>query len=111
MTGSLADLLPVSGLEPDGLIVTTAGLYVRLIECERVPNAVTADPITLGVIERAYANVCRAVPDHQGIVVYAQTDPVPLKEALQDDLELTQAAADADRASGHHALAGSRERL
>ena len=65
MTGSLADLLPVSVLEPDGLIVTTAGRYVRLIECERVPNTVTADPVTLAAIERAYANVCRAIPDHQ----------------------------------------------
>src|SRR6185437_11870344 len=92
MTASLADLLPLSVLEPDGLIVTTNGRYVRMIECERVPNALTADPVTLGVIERAYANVCRAIPDHQGIVVYAQTDPVPLKEALEVDLELTQAA-------------------
>ena len=93
MTGSLAELLPVSVLEPDGLIVTTAGRYVRLIECERVPNAVTADPVTLAAIERAYANVCRAIPDHQQIVVYAQTDPVPLKEALEGDVELARAAS------------------
>ena len=98
-------------LEPDGLIVTTSGRYVRLIECERVPNAVTADPVTLGAIERAYANVCRTIPDHQGIVVYAQTDPVPLREALEGDLELTQAAANADRAAGRHALADARGRL
>src|SRR5437588_8905800 len=111
MTASLAGLLPLSVLEPDGLIVTTRGRYVRMIECERVPNALTADPVTLGSIERAYANVCRAIPDHQGIVVYAQTDPVPLKEALETDLELTEAAANADRATGHHALAESRERL
>jgi adenylylsulfate kinase-like enzyme len=111
MTASLAGLLPLSVLEPDGLIVTTAGRYVRMIECERVPNALTADPVTLGAIERAYANVCRTIPDYQGIVVYAQTDPVPLKEALEADLELTEVAADADRARGHHALACSRERL
>jgi hypothetical protein len=111
MTGSLADLLPISVLEEDGLIVTTSGRYVRVIECERVPNVVTADPVALGTIERAYANVCRAIPDHQGIVVYAQTDPVPMKEALAGDLELVVAAADADRASGHDALAESREQL
>ena len=111
MTGSLADVVPISVLEPDGLIVTTSGRYVRLIECERVPNAVTADPVTLSAIERAYANVCRTIPDHQGIVVYAQTDPVPLREALEGDLELTRAAANADRAAGHHALADARGRL
>ena len=111
MTASLAGLLPISLLEPDGLIVTTDGRYVRMIECERVPNALTADPVTLSSIERAFANVCRTIPDHQGIVVYAQTDPVPLKEALEADLALIEAAADADRACGHHALAESRERL
>ncbi len=111
MTGSLAQLLPVSLVEPDGLIVTTAGAYVRLIECERVPNTVTADPTTLATIERAYANVCRTIPDHQGIVVYAQTDPVPMKEALAGDFELAQAAAAADRAGGHDELAVARELL
>src|SRR6516162_4859960 len=111
MTASLAGLLPISVLEEDGLIVTTTGRYVRLIECERVPNALTADPVTLGTIERAYANVCRTIPDHQGIAVYAQTDPVPLKEALEGDLELTRSAAAADRAAGHHALADSRALL
>ena len=55
--------------------------------------------------------MCRTIPDHQGIVVYAQTDPVPIKEALDGDLELTEAAADADRAAGHHELADARERL
>ena len=41
---SLGDLLPVALVEPDGLIVTTDGKYVRLIECEQVPNTITADP-------------------------------------------------------------------
>ena len=57
MSGSLAQLLPVSLVERDGLIVTTTGAYVRLIECERVPNTVTADPTTLATIERAYERV------------------------------------------------------
>lgn len=111
MTGSLADLLPVSVIEPDGLVVTTSGRYVRLIECERVPNAVTADPVTLSSIERAYTNVCRSIPDHQGLVVYAQTDPVPMNEALSNDVELARAAASADRATGRDALAEARLRL
>ena len=111
MTGSIADLLPLSLIEPDGLAVTTSGRYVRLIECERVPNTITADPGTLARIERAYANLCRAIPDQQGIVVYAQTDPIPLHEALAGDLELAQAAAAADRAAGHHELAEARELL
>jgi len=111
LTGSLGQLLPVSLVEPDGLVVTTCGHYVRLIECERVPNAVTADPGALGAIERAYANVCRTIPDHQGIVVYAQTDPVPMDEALEVDRELSAAAAAADRAAGRDDLGTAREFL
>ena len=42
-TGSLADVLPVALVEPDGLIITTDGRYVRLLECDRVPNTITAD--------------------------------------------------------------------
>ena len=46
--GSLGSVLPISLVEPDGLIVTTDGRYVRLIECDRVPNTITADPSELG---------------------------------------------------------------
>jgi hypothetical protein len=111
MTGSLGQLLPITLVEPDGLIVTTSGRYVRLIECERVPNTVSADPSALASIERAFANVCRSIPDHQGIVVYAQTDPVPMDEALEVDRELSESAAAADRARGHEELATAREWL
>jgi hypothetical protein len=111
VTGSLGQLLPVALVEPDGLIVTICGRYVRLIECERVPNTVSADPSALASIERAYANVCRSIPDRQGIVVYAQTDPVPMDEALEVDRQLSESAAAADRARGHEDLATAREWL
>ena len=73
-------------VEPDGLIVTTAGQYVRLIECQRVPNTITADG-PLAMIERAFRELCRAIPDRQSLVVYAQTDPIPIDEALAEDRE------------------------
>ena len=52
-TGSLGRLLPIDVVEPDGLIVTSDGRYVRLIECERMPNAITADDGAQARIERA----------------------------------------------------------
>ena len=59
--GSLGSVLPIALVEPDGLIVTTDGRYVRVIECDRVPNTITADPSELGRIEE----LLRApVPDH-----------------------------------------------
>ena len=81
MTGSLADVCPDLAARARRSDRHHRRRYVRLIECERVPNAVTADPATLATIERAYANVCRTIPDHQGIVVYAQTDPFPMRGA------------------------------
>ena len=84
-TGSLGPLLPVDVVEPDGLIVTSDGRYVRLIECERMPNAITADDSAQTRIERAFAEICRGIPDRQALAIYAQTDPIPVGEALAED--------------------------
>ena len=55
--GSLGELVPVSLVEPDGLIVTTDGRYVRVIECDRVPNTITADAAGLQFLVRFLTNV------------------------------------------------------
>ena len=110
-TGSLGELLPVSLVEPDGLIVTTEGSYVRLIECEQVPNTITADSGTLERIEAAFAHLCRLIPDRQSLVIYAQTDPVPIREALASDRQATAIAARQDRLEARRELARVRERL
>lgn len=107
-TGSLGELLPIAAVEPDGLMVTTDGRYVRLIECERVPNPITADAGRLGVIERAFRELCRAVPDRQSIVVYAQTDPIPIDEALAEDRARVSHACEQDAAAGNDELATAR---
>jgi hypothetical protein len=109
--GSLADVLPVSLVEPDGLIVTTDGRYVRLIQCDRPPNTITADPSELARVEHAFAALCRIIPDRQTLTIYAQTDPVPIDEALAGDHAATRTAAAQDRADGNHDLARARERL
>ena len=108
---SLGDLLPVAVVEPDGLIVTSDGRYVRLIECEQVPNAITADPTALTQIEGAFAHLCRLIPDRQSLVIYAQTDPVPIDEALASDRQATAISAEQDRLDDHLELAQARERL
>ena len=109
--GSLGSVLPVSLVEPDGLIVTTDGRYVRVIECDRVPNTITADPSELRRIEDCFAHLCRIIPDRQGLVVLAQTDPVPIADALAADVRATEIAADRDRLAGQPALAAARVRL
>ena len=80
--GSLAEVLPIALVEPDGLIITTDGRYVRLLECDRVPNTITADPADLARIGEAFAQLCRIIPDRQSLMVLAQTDPVAIDDAL-----------------------------
>ena len=98
--GSLGSVLPVALAEPDGLIVTTDGRYVRVIECDRVPNTITADPSELGRIEDCFAHLCRIIPDRQGLTILAQTDPVPIDDALAADVRAAKIAAARDQLAG-----------
>jgi hypothetical protein len=109
--GSLAELLPVAAVEPDGLIVTTDGCYVRVLECDRVPNTITADPGRVARVEQAFAQLCRTIPDRQSLQILAQTDPVPIEDALAADRAATETASAQDRADGHGDLARARRRL
>jgi hypothetical protein len=110
-TGSLAGQLPLSVLEPDGLMVTTENRYVRLIQCDQVPNTITADPGALSRIKDAYQALCRIIPDGQSIIIYAQTDPVPIEDALAGDEHATRVAAGQDVRDGHPELARARSWL
>ena len=105
--GSLAAELPIAIVEPDGLIVTTDGRYVRLIQCDRVPNAITADASQLARITDAFAALCRIIPDRQSLTIYAQTDPVPIEDALAADEHATRIAARYDREGGHDVPGGA----
>jgi hypothetical protein len=109
--GSLGEVLPVALVEPDGLIVTTDGRYVRVIECDRVPNTITADPADLARISDAFTHLCRIIPDRQSLMILAQTDPVAIDDALDPDANATRTAAEQDRRGDNHRLAEARELL
>ena len=109
--GSLGSVLPVSLVEPDGLIITTDGRYVRLLELDRVPNPISADDAQLKLLERAYRELCRAIPDRQTLSIYSQTDRIIRDEALAEDRDRVEAACEHDAANGHHDLADARRRL
>ena len=65
--GAIGDLIDIAAVEPDGLIVTRDGMYVRVIDCEFVPNPITADPSQIASIEDGWASLFAAIPDHQGL--------------------------------------------
>jgi hypothetical protein len=92
---ALADLIDIAALEPDGLIVTRDGTYVRVIDCEFVPNPITADPGEIAAIEDGWASVFAAIPDHQALALYAQIDPIPIDDAMaEDEARVARAIAD-----------------
>src|ERR1039458_3969760 len=109
--GSLARLVPIVNVEPDGLIITEQGSYQRIIECQRLPNALTADESRQHAITRALTEICRLIPDHSSLSITAQTDPIPLDEALALDRESVAAAQQHDRGRGNDELAAVRGRL
>jgi hypothetical protein len=110
-SGSLGEVLPIAAVERDGLMITVDGRYVRLVECQRVPNTITADEGRLAQLERAFRELARTIPDRQPLVIYAQTDPIPIDEALAEDRRRVRIAAEEDLAAGHADLAATRRRF
>jgi len=110
-TRTVGELVDIAALEPDGLVVTTAGAYVRVIECQHVPNVVSADPTILAQVEAGWAELCAAIPDLQSLSFYAQTDPIGVTDAMLEDRQRVDMAIADDRAHGRSALARSRRRF
>ncbi len=110
-TGSIAELIDIHALEPDGLIVTGTGEYVRVIDAAFVPNPITADQSAVEAIEAGWAAVFAAIPDHQGLSLYAQTDPIPIEDAMQEDRDRVERAITDDLTAGRQELARTRRRF
>jgi hypothetical protein len=107
----LCALLPLAAVEPDGLVVTTDGRYVRAIECMRVPNPVTAGPDALERITAGWSRLCGHIPDGQGLSAIVQTDPLPITDALASDRAKAEIAVADDVDAGRPDLAVMRRRL
>jgi hypothetical protein len=112
-TASIGELIDIHALEPDGLIVTGDGTYVRVIDCDFVPNPITADPGQIRAIEEGWAAVFAAIPDHQGLSLYAQVDPIAIDDAMRADTERVGRAITDDLAADppRTDLARTRRRL
>ena len=82
-----------------------------MIECQRVPNVVSADEHLIAAIEDAWGELCASIPDLQGLSFYAQTDPIGVAEAMLQDHERVELAIVDDLAHGREDLARSRRRF
>ncbi|MQA75691.1 MAG: hypothetical protein GEU88_15350 [Solirubrobacterales bacterium] len=91
--GSLAEVIPVAAVEPDGLIVRTDGTYVRLLRCPQV-----LQPFRGGVEHRdrlraRLAQLAARIPDRQSLQVVVEASLLDPELALARDWEEIEAAA------------------
>lgn len=107
----IADLFDVQAIEQDGLFINSAGEYVRVIECQFVPNVISADESTIRRIEAGWQELCASIPDHHRLSFYAQVDPIPIDDALEQDRDRVEAAIVDDLNRGDPEFARTRRRF
>jgi hypothetical protein len=91
---SLGEVVPVAAVEPDGLVVTSAGTYVRLLELARA-----IQPLGGGLARRAWigerlGGLAAALPAGQRLQVLVEAEPLDPDRVLADDWREISAAAD-----------------
>ena len=91
---TLARVLPLAAIEPDGLAITSDGTYVRVIECEHVLQPWRGDlDHRLRLRERLKQLITR-IPDRQALQLIVEAEPLEPRRALtQDWLEIRAAMA------------------
>lgn len=107
----IAELWDVQAIEPDGLFINSRGTYMRVIECQHVPNIISAQDSVIARIRDGWAELCTAIPNNQTLSFYAQQDPIAIGEALEMDEQRVDDAIADDVAAGHPDLGTARRRL
>jgi hypothetical protein len=108
---TLADVVPLAATEPDGLMVTTDGTYVRLLECADVLQPQAGGPAHREQIRRRLAALAARIPAGQGAQVIVEAEPLDADTALESDRRQTDAAVAAAHRRGEAELAGALRRL
>lgn len=108
---SLDRLLAVSDVEADGLMVTTAGTYVRTVGVQAV-----AQPLTAGAEGRRrhrarMLDLASRMKAHQSMQITVQSDPIAIEHVIDAARRDVEAAAAAAIARGEHDLAVAMRRL
>ena len=102
---SLARVVPLAAVEPDGLAITSQGTYVRVIECEHVLQPWRGDvDHRLRLRERVKQLITR-IPDRQALQFIVEAEPLDPRRALTEDWLEIRAAMAARRLEGADAVA------
>jgi hypothetical protein len=97
---TLADLVPLAAVEPDGLMVTGAGDYVRLLALERVLQPQAGGPAHREALRDRLGALAASIPAGQSLQVCVSAEALDAETALERDWREIAAASDTAAAPG-----------
>jgi hypothetical protein len=92
-TRTLADLVPLAAVEPDGLVVTTDGSYVRLVECPMPLQPLRGGREHREAIRGQLAALAGRIPAGQRLQVVVDAEPLDVDAELARDWQEIETAA------------------
>lgn len=98
-TRSVGAVVPLAACEPDGLMLTTDGSYVRLLELSQVLQPLRGRAHR-DLIRERLAGLAGRIPTGQGLEVIVEADPLDVDDALAADWADTHQAAGAAERRG-----------
>jgi hypothetical protein len=110
-TRSLADVLPVAAIEPDGLLMSTGGRYVRLLECTQPLQPQRGGQEHRDTIRSQLATLAARIPAGQAIQVVVDAEPLDIDRELAPDWAAIDTASDLARRREDAARAEAMRRL
>jgi hypothetical protein len=90
---TLADVVTVAAVEPDGLLVTTAGAYVRLLGLGRVLQPRAGGRAHRELLRERLGTLAAAMPAGHGLQVVVSAEPLDPERALARDWREIRAAS------------------
>jgi hypothetical protein len=97
---SLADVVPLAAAEPDGLLITTDGTYVRLIGCAQPLQPLRGGREHRDAIREQLAALAARVPAGQRLQVVVEAERIDPDSALAGDWRAVDAAAESAARDG-----------
>jgi hypothetical protein len=108
---NLADALPIAAVEPDGLLITTDGAYVRLIDCKQTLQPLRGGRQHREGIREQLGSLAARVPAGHRLQVVVESELVDAGSALARDWDEIAAAARAAERDGDHERVAAMRRL
>lgn len=108
---SLADVIPIAAVEPDGLMVTSDGSYVRLLACRGVLKPRAGGAAHRELLRERLGTLAAHMPAGHGLQVLVEAEPLDPARALAGDWEQIQTAATAADEAGENGRGEAMRRL